>query len=211
MAGVRGDALVEIIMTQTLTQTPNPSLLITTASPRASRAGDASSNVRSIQMAIIDSPVGKLRLLASGGELVGLDLPNHQAGAVEGAETDSADPLLTRARLELEEYFAGARQTFDLPLGLQGTPFQQAVWTALYQIPFAETISYRELARRVERPSAVRAVGAANGRNPIAIIIPCHRVIGANGELVGYGGGLPLKRWLIDHEAKTVRGQFWIG
>jgi methylated-DNA-[protein]-cysteine S-methyltransferase len=108
--------------------------------------------------------------------------------------------MLDAARTQLDEYFAGARLEFDLPLDAQGTPFQRRVWTALAEIPFGQTISYAELARRVGDVKAVRAVGAANGRNPIPIIVPCHRVIGANGSLVGFGGGLERKQWLLEHE-----------
>jgi methylated-DNA-[protein]-cysteine S-methyltransferase len=114
-------------------------------------------------------------------------------------------PVLTRAAEQLAEYFAGERRDFDLPLAPRGTSFQVAVWRALEQIPFGATCSYGELARVVGRPSASRAVGAANGQNPLAIILPCHRVIGANGDLTGYGGGLPLKRWLLDHERGCVQ------
>src|ERR1700748_3532286 len=101
------------------------------------------------------------------------------------------------ARQQLEEYFAGTRQIFDLPLRPLGTPFQCEVWQALAHIPYASTISYGQLAQRIAQPLAVRAVGAANGRNPLPIILPCHRVIGANGSLTGFGGGLPTKRWLL--------------
>jgi methylated-DNA-[protein]-cysteine S-methyltransferase len=102
---------------------------------------------------------------------------------------------------QLEGYFSGTLQKFDLPLSLEGTGFQKQVWAGLLKIPYGETISYGELARSVGRPSASRAVGLANGRNPLAIIVPCHRVIGANGSLVGYGGGLDRKVWLLQHEA----------
>jgi methylated-DNA-[protein]-cysteine S-methyltransferase len=102
---------------------------------------------------------------------------------------------------QLQDYFAGALRKFDLPLSLEGTDFQKRVWAGLLEIPFGETVSYGELARSVGRPSASRAVGMANGRNPIAVIVPCHRVIGASGSLVGYGGGLDRKVWLLQHEA----------
>jgi methylated-DNA-[protein]-cysteine S-methyltransferase len=100
----------------------------------------------------------------------------------------------------LDEYFAGRRWRFDLPLSLDGTVFQRAVWAALRQIPYGQTASYGDIAARVGNPKAVRAVGGANNRNPVAIIVPCHRVIGHGGSLVGYGGGLDTKRWLLDHE-----------
>ena len=107
-------------------------------------------------------------------------------------------------RQQLDAYFAGELQTFDLPLHMAGTPFQKQVWQGLLTIPYGTTISYAELARRIGRPGASRAVGAANGRNPIGIIVPCHRVIGANGTLTGYGGGLDRKEWLIAHEAGAL-------
>ena len=110
------------------------------------------------------------------------------------------DEALAHVRTQLDEYFAGARTAFDLPIRLHGTPFQVEVWEQLRQIPYGETISYGELAKRVDRPEAARAVGAANGQNPIAIIVPCHRVIGADGSLTGFGGGLPWKRWLLQRE-----------
>jgi len=110
--------------------------------------------------------------------------------------------LLRAAQKQFEEYFAGTRQAFELPLHPHGTPFQLEVWGALLSIPYGETTSYAQIARRIRRPSAVRAVGAANGANPLSIIVPCHRVIGSDGELVGYGGGLPAKRWLLAHERR---------
>jgi methylated-DNA-[protein]-cysteine S-methyltransferase len=117
------------------------------------------------------------------------------------------DQALHDVREQLDAYFAGERQTFDLPLQMTGTPFQKQVWQGLMAIPYGTTISYAELARRIGRPGASRAVGAANGRNPIGIIVPCHRVIGANGTLTGYGGGLDRKEWLLAHEAGHVIDQ----
>ena len=111
------------------------------------------------------------------------------------------------ARQQLEAFFAGELQAFDLPLRLSGTPFQNQVWQGLLTIPYGTTMSYAELAARIGRPGASRAVGAANGRNPIGIIVPCHRVIGANGSLTGYGGGLDRKDWLISHEASVLERQ----
>jgi O-6-methylguanine DNA methyltransferase len=115
-------------------------------------------------------------------------------------ERPQARPLRAAAE-QLDQYFAGARRRFDLPLDLPGTPFQQRVWQALSEIPFGETLSYGQLAARIGKPGAARAVGLANNRNPISIIVPCHRVIGADGSLTGYGGGLDRKRWLLAHEA----------
>ncbi|MEO8461263.1 MAG: methylated-DNA--[protein]-cysteine S-methyltransferase, partial [Dokdonella sp.] len=111
---------------------------------------------------------------------------------------------LTKARRQIEAYFAGDLTEFDLPLRPHGTDFQLSVWDELTRIPYGETISYVELARRIGRPKASRAVGAANGANPLALIVPCHRVIGANGTLTGYGGGLPTKRYLLDHERRYM-------
>jgi len=142
------------------------------------------------------SPFGPLCLVADGAQLVGLDLPDRTARAAAERRSE----VLERAAAQLTEYFAGRRRGFDLPLALRGTPFQTRVWRALLQLPFGVTCSYGELARAIGKPSASRAVGAANGQNPIAIIVPCHRVIGSTGELTGYGGGLAMKRWLLDHE-----------
>ena len=116
---------------------------------------------------------------------------------------------LERVHRQLDEYFAGKRQAFDLALNPHGTPFQLAVWMQLRRIPYATTINYGELARRVGNPAASRAVGAANGRNPLSIIVPCHRVIGANGTLTGYGGGLPIKQFLLELERRTVHGDLF--
>ena len=143
----------------------------------------------------IASPLGELRLYADNHELVALYLHPPWLDAV-----DKKTDVLELAAAQLREYFAGKRRTFDLPLAPRGTAFQERVWRALLAIPFGETCSYGDIARAIGRPSASRAVGAANGKNPIAIIIPCHRVIGTSGALVGYGGGLPTKRWLLEHE-----------
>ena len=140
-------------------------------------------------------------MAAADDRLVGLYLPDRPAPT--GPRQRSA--VLTRAAAQLDEYFAGERRDFDLPLAPSGTAFQVEVWRALARIPFGATCSYGDLARAVGRPAASRAVGAANGKNPIAIILPCHRVIGASGELTGYGGGLPMKRWLLDHERSCVQ------
>lgn len=119
---------------------------------------------------------------------------------------DDTNPLLVQAAAELEEYFAGSRREFTLPLEIVGTDFQKRVWNSLLTIPYGERRSYGEIAAALGVPRAVRAVGAANGTNPLPIVIPCHRVIGARGNLVGYGGGLPLKKRLLDFERDTVHG-----
>jgi methylated-DNA-[protein]-cysteine S-methyltransferase len=144
----------------------------------------------------IPSPIGELLLTSNGTALTGLYMEPHEVG--DGWKRD--DGVLQLAAEQLRAYFAGDLRDFDLPLSLSGTEFQRRVWTALRGIPYGETISYGELARRIGRPSASRAVGAANGCNPISIIVPCHRVIGADGTLTGYGGGLDRKRWLLGHE-----------
>lgn len=153
----------------------------------------------------IESPVGPLVVAASdaGLHLVEFHAPRHTAPR-RGDWRSGEHPVLDAAASQLAEYFAGARQQFDLPLAPTGTAFQQQVWHTLATIPYGRTISYAELARRIERPGASRAVGAANGRNPLPIVLPCHRVIGASGALTGFGGGLPVKRFLLDLEASTV-------
>jgi methylated-DNA-[protein]-cysteine S-methyltransferase len=157
--------------------------------------------------AVFDSPIGPLLAVARAGALAELwtsPLPDHDTEP----PLDSRDrELLDRTREQLDRYFAGELTVFDLPLDPAGTPFQRQVWDELLRIPIGETISYGELARRVGRPGSARAVGAANGQNPISIVIPCHRVIGSDGKLTGYGGGLPRKAWLLDHEAGMARGQ----
>jgi len=144
------------------------------------------------------SPVGELTLIASDEALVGLFMEQH--GSALPAAEERHTPLLERVSAQLDEYFAGRRETFDAPLAPEGTDFQRQVWAVLRTIPFGVTWSYAQVARKLGRPKAVRAVGAANGSNPISIVIPCHRVIGADGSLTGYGGGLPRKRWLLAHE-----------
>jgi methylated-DNA-[protein]-cysteine S-methyltransferase len=143
---------------------------------------------------IIDSPLGKLTLAERDGALVRLSFGAHGAG---GAPT----ALLARATEQLQAYFAGELRGFDLPLAPTGTEFQLACWRALAEIPYGQTRSYGEQAQRIGRPDRARAVGAANGANPIAIVLPCHRVIGADGSLTGFGGGLETKRRLLDLEA----------
>jgi methylated-DNA-[protein]-cysteine S-methyltransferase len=149
----------------------------------------------------VDSPIGRLLLTSDGGALTGLYMePSRKSQSTDGWVRDvSVAPLQETVR-QLTEYFAGARREFDLPLRLQGTAFQQRVWRELTEIPFGETWSYGQLARRINKPSASRAVGLANGQNPVSIVVPCHRVIGADGSLTGYGGGLERKSWLLAHE-----------
>jgi methylated-DNA-[protein]-cysteine S-methyltransferase len=148
-----------------------------------------------------DTPVGRLTLLGDGEALCGVYMDDHRHAPPVPAGAVRDDGAFAAAREQLEAYFAGARTRFDVPLALAGTSFQRAVWAGLRGIPYGETISYGELARRIGRPAAVRAVGLANGRNPVSIIVPCHRVIGSGGALVGYGGGLERKRALLALEA----------
>ena len=154
--------------------------------------------------AIHPSPVGDLQLHADAeGRLTGLYMRHDGSGGQDGP--------FDAARDQLDAYFAGELESFDLPLAPRGTPFQRRLWDELARIPFAETISYKTLALRLGDIKLVRAVGLANGRNPLSIVIPCHRVIGADGTLVGYGGGLERKRWLLDHEAVASGRRLAIG
>lgn len=159
--------------------------------------------MHTIHFSELQSPIGLLRLRGTAQGLTGLFMENHRHGPEDGDGWKRHDALFVQARTELSDYFAGRRTTFDLPIDrdhLGGTDFQRRVWLELEKIPYGATISYAELARRIGNPAAVRAVGLANGRNPLSIIVPCHRVIGANGSLTGYGGGLERKRWLLELE-----------
>jgi methylated-DNA-[protein]-cysteine S-methyltransferase len=147
----------------------------------------------------VDTPIGTLRLFATGEALVGAYLPG-QEGLTPSSGEGPLPPVLEQARDQLDEYFAGKRRAFDLPLDPRGTEFQRSVWRALSAIPFGATRSYGEIAAALGRPSASRAVGAANGQNPISIIVPCHRVIGRDGSLTGYASGIARKEWLLRHE-----------
>lgn len=151
----------------------------------------------------IESPIGELLLVGDGETLSGLYMQGGRKPKRIAADWSESAAPFTDVKRQLEEYFAGERTTFDVPLAPEGAPFEREVWHALEEIPYGETVSYGEIARRVGQPTAARAVGTANGRNPIAVIVPCHRVIGANGSLTGYGGGLERKRLLLELE----RGQ----
>jgi methylated-DNA-[protein]-cysteine S-methyltransferase len=157
-----------------------------------------------MRYAVIRSPLGDLLVARSELGITALYLPTgkNPKSAVPGWECDEA--AFDDLRAQLGEYFAGHRQEFDLPLHASGSRFQRRVWDALREIPFGETTSYGALAGLIGSPGAARAVGLANGQNPISIVVPCHRVIGANGSLTGYGGGLPAKRWLLSHEASRA-------
>jgi methylated-DNA-[protein]-cysteine S-methyltransferase len=153
----------------------------------------------------MESPIGPLLLVADNGGLRRIDFVNGRNPAGPDPQWhDDAEPLRETVR-QLRAYFAGELDSFDLTLAPQGTAFQLAVWNRLCDIPFGETISYGELARRIGNPNASRAVGLANGSNPIPIVIPCHRVIGSNGKLTGYGGGLPIKEKLLALERRQLR------
>lgn len=144
----------------------------------------------------IPSPIGKLTLVADDKTLVRV-----RFAASKKRDTNK---VLEKATRELEEYFAGKRTRFTLPLAFSGTKLQEKVWRALAEIPYGETRSYADIAKRVGAPRAFRAIGGCNNRNPLPIVLPCHRVIGSNGNLTGFGGGLPMKRWLLDHESTKV-------
>lgn len=151
-----------------------------------------------------DSPIGELLLVGDGHALRGLYMQEGRKPMTIGREWQHDPGALADPRRQLEQYFAGERTSFDLQLIMRGSPFQRRVWRALQDIPFGETISYGEIAGRIGEPSAPRAVGWANGSNPISVIVPCHRVIGANGSLTGYGGGIERKRTLLDLEADVI-------
>ena len=152
----------------------------------------------------IDTPVGELRII--GGPrglraiLWGAEDVARIASIDEGDLHEGRTPLLDKAVEQLEEYFAGTRRDFDLPLDPLGTPFQQSAWMVLRSIPYGKTISYGQQARQLGDPNKARAVGAANGKNPLSIVVPCHRVIGSGGQLTGFAAGIDVKSWLLDHE-----------
>ena len=149
---------------------------------------------------IIDTPIGRLRLVSDGSALLRVEFQGQHGK--DG--TAGSDAVLAQASRQLDEYFAGRRQHFDLPLGADGTAFQQTVWSALQAIPYGELRSYRDIAETLGKPKAVRAVGAANGRNPLPIVVPCHRVVGSNGKLTGFAGGRECKRRLLALEGLEV-------
>jgi methylated-DNA-[protein]-cysteine S-methyltransferase len=149
------------------------------------------------------TPIGKLTVAVDASGLRHVLFENNKYAA-HGRDNWMRDKMgCHAAREQLEEYFAGERQAFELQLNPEGTEFQRATWFALATIPFGVTCSYGELARKLGSPKAVRAVGAANGRNPLPVVLPCHRVIGSDGSLTGFGGGLPVKQWLLSHESAS--------
>ena len=153
----------------------------------------------------IDCPIGPLTLIARDGVLTNLSMLEHRHTPPPPADALTDDAWFKDVAAQLDAYFAGELTTFDLEMDLRGTAFQQRVWSQLCAIPYGETISYGELAGRIGNPKASRAVGLANGSNPIPIVIPCHRVIGSNGKLTGYGGGLPIKEKLLALERRQLR------
>lgn len=150
----------------------------------------------------LETPIGRLLLVGDGDALVDIDLPHARNPLQIGADWQHDGTSLAGGKQQLGEYFDGQRADFEVPLAPRGTAFQLAVWQALRDIPYASTISYGELARRIGNPNASRAVGMANGANPLSIIVPCHRVIGSNGDMTGYGGGVETKRFLLDLERR---------
>lgn len=150
----------------------------------------------------LDSPIGRLLLVGDGGALQALYMLDHKHQLPVSAGCERSDEVFRSVRQQLEQYFAGKLKQFEVALAAEGSAFQKQVWRALLQIPFGVTESYGQLARSIGNEKASRAVGLANGKNPISIIVPCHRVIGANGSLTGYGGGMERKRWLLEHERR---------
>jgi len=148
----------------------------------------------------LQSPIGWIEICGTDSEILAVEFVSRPRPKSEA----SSHQLLEECARQLEEYFAGCRRGFSLPLRLEGTLFQKLVWHALQQIPYGQTVAYSDLAQRIGREKACRAVGAANHRNPVSIIIPCHRVVGRDGGLVGYGGGLWRKQWLLEHEKRKT-------
>jgi len=163
---------------------------------------------QTIRYDLVDAALGALLLIARGDALCGIHFEGARWQPKVGADWRRAqgDALLRTAQVELDEYLAGERTAFDLPLAAIGTPFQRAVWGAIAAVPYGATIAYGELATRVGRPDAIRAAGAATGRNPWTIVVPCHRIVGADGALTGYAGGVSRKRALLALEARRVHG-----
>jgi methylated-DNA-[protein]-cysteine S-methyltransferase len=151
----------------------------------------------------LETPIGTLRLVSNGDGLTSIEFPGRH-GTIEEGDIQAIDSVLAAAAEQLSEYFAGTRNHFQLPLNPGGTAFQQTVWSALAEIPYGELRSYKDIAETIGKPKAVRAVGAANGRNPLPIVVPCHRVIGSDGSLTGFAGGLPAKTRLLTLEGALL-------
>jgi len=152
------------------------------------------------------SPVGLLKIAGTNQFISEVTFVDEPEKITAGTDNNQLPPMAIQAVEQLIEYFHGNRRFFELPISQEGTAFQQKVWAELMNIPFGKTISYLELSHRLGDPKVIRAAAAANGRNNVAIIVPCHRVIGSNSQLVGYGGGLPRKKWLLQHENKIAHG-----
>ena len=152
---------------------------------------------------IIDSPIGELTLVARDGALTGITMPEHRPAPDPAGFGDRDDAAFADAVRQLDEYWSGEREAFELPLDPAGSAFQVRVWEALREIPYGETRTYGWIAARIGQPTAVRAVGLANSRNPLSIVVPCHRVVGSTGALTGYAGGVERKRYLLDHERRA--------
>ena len=163
--------------------------------------GRMNTDMQASSYARVESPLGELVLTSYASKLTGIYVSGHKAIAPAIAASSRADSAFAQIIHELDKYWSGNLQEFSVPIAPMGTPFQQAVWRELRNVPYGETVTYLELARLIGRPSAARAVGSANARNPISILIPCHRVIGSAGSLTGYAGGLDKKRWLLAHES----------
>lgn len=171
--------------------------------------------VKAILYVALITPIGRLRLAATPTGLVRVELPGADAEAhmnvwlalhfPEASRRAGVNPILRKAAAQVEGYFTGRVTTFSVPLEPVGTPFQTAVWKCVTEIPFGITASYQDIARQIQSPSSVRAVGAAQAANPLPILVPCHRVIGTDGDLTGYAGGLVIKRWLLDHEHASIQ------
>lgn len=156
--------------------------------------------------AMLDTPVGPLLIGGDGSDVLLIGFSGGSRAVAPGRDWRRDDSLYPEARAQIAEYFAGGRTRFDFPMRMVGTPFQRAVWQALLDVPYGCTAAYRDLAAAVGKPGANQAVGAANGANPLPLAVPCHRVIGADGSLTGYGGGLDVKRMLLAHEQQHATG-----
>jgi methylated-DNA-[protein]-cysteine S-methyltransferase len=159
-------------------------------------------SIEKIYFTYMESPVGRLLLAGSRAGLKWIGFSEGRAAIKPEPDWLPSDQYLTEAVRQLDAYFRGELRSFDLPLALEGTTFQKTVWQELLKIPYGAAVSYREIARRIGKPKAVRAVGAANGRNPLPIVVPCHRVIGSDGSMTGYGGGLQIKEFLLELECR---------
>lgn len=157
-----------------------------------------------IRYGYTETPLGTVLLTGEGDALSGVYFTDHRSSPVPSTEWELDEASFDAVRGQLSEYFDGRRTGFDLPLALRGSPFELSVWAALQDVGHGETVSYGHIARSIGRPTAARAVGAANGRNPVCIVVPCHRVIGADGSLTGYGWGVERKSWLLDHERRCA-------